>query len=329
MRYRSIDSEGIQRAVAGLDPRPKVLELHLSDNCQFSCSYCHSINQNRAIYGSNLPKPGIQHYKKALADFFDLGGQEVVFSGGGEPLLNSNILQIAQASGELGFRNHLYTNGFSELIYRESRMFSELFSTIRISIHSEYLLKHYAQLRRNLNSLTSAARSERTSIHLSFLVDTFHGDEELIESACCDLISVGVDAIEIRSTKRLHGRISTDKSAFFERLLDVAKNKKIQLDIRTDGINSSPRFCFATYSMVVIDPFFNLRVCCMRAHLGLDDTGNIANLFQVGLAEALALSISRMRNLGGRNCINCSSRLRAFSNTVAELLRAPTSERNK
>ncbi len=315
MRYQSKYPDDIGRAVEGRQPLPKVLEIHLSDFCQFACSYCHSIGHPNSIYGSNFRKPQTHDYRRVLKDFQSQGGLDVVFSGGGEPLLHPKFLEIAETSSSIGLRNHLYTNGVSSNLKKFSQRFLESFISIRISIHTEYVQKFSPIISRNVSALLECQLAVPGRIFLSYLIDTLPQDARSLYQLV-SLIKNGLAGVEIRSSVLLDQEIAMRTDHRLIAILKACEVKNVNCDIRTDGINSAPEICYASYTTAVIDPFFNLRICCMRAHLSANDEACVCNLFETSLKSALAKSVSVQRALGGIKCPTCSSRMRNFSNLV-------------
>ena len=156
---------------------------------------------------------------------------------------------------------------------------------------------------------------DRPTLHLSTLIDTIPTESGNLKRVC-DLIVPGLDSLELRSTVQLDLAEKAGIVQTIGTLTRACSASNVECEVRIDGIDSTPRRCFAVYTSAVVDPFFNLRVCCMRAHLGTDDGAFLGSLFDVDLQDALATSVARMKDLGGKHCLSCSSRTRRFSEAV-------------
>ncbi|HPG30047.1 MAG TPA: radical SAM protein [bacterium] len=87
--------------------KPITYELDLTNKCNSECPYCFGFLNRKNNCGS-LDKKFVV---KILNQIKNFGGKAVTFTGGGEPLLNSNIADSIAAAKELGLDVGIITNG--------------------------------------------------------------------------------------------------------------------------------------------------------------------------------------------------------------------------
>jgi MoaA/NifB/PqqE/SkfB family radical SAM enzyme len=104
---------------AGKRPAPVNVEIDLSNRCQMGCAFCHF---------AHVHSKG-QHAKRRTHDTGDLmdtelaisivdqlwaaGVRSITWSGGGEPTLHPDIIQIVNYANDLGIDQGIYTNGLA------------------------------------------------------------------------------------------------------------------------------------------------------------------------------------------------------------------------
>ena len=87
---------------------PVTLEIHLTDFCNNSCLFCY--------YNENIVKEDKKFLPtdiviQTIQDFAMGGGQSIVLSGGGEPLLHPDFIKIMNLLTELKIDTGIITNG--------------------------------------------------------------------------------------------------------------------------------------------------------------------------------------------------------------------------
>jgi hypothetical protein len=311
-RYRE-DERAVDRARAGASPRPSALELQPSPRCQLSCSYCHAMAPPRpeTVYGTtshDLLRLG--EYRTLLAEFIDHGGEDVVVSGGGEPLLHPDADALLDHITRSVHSSHLYTNGLHPLLRAENTDWVERMTTIRVSFHTGLTTRQLDQVRTCLHALGQRRRTSDTTTTVAVLIDTL-APSELAALASTGALA-GIDGVEIRST--LAGPdIEPATIASWQALIgDLGAHVA---DIRVGPV-TVPTDCFATYRSVVVDPFGGYRVCCMRAHLPQTDPGHLGNTRDTTFSQALEDSLDALPRLGGPACRDCSARDSSFSQQI-------------
>lgn len=129
----SIMSSGLLDAVG---PKPKEhrmllssVHLSLSDHCNLNCTYCYARERVEKKY----PALSFQEYQTIIDDILEINPDVVITLTGGEPLLNSDCLRIAEYIKSKNARVFLLSNG---LLINESNIskIAELFDLVTLSI---------------------------------------------------------------------------------------------------------------------------------------------------------------------------------------------------
>ena len=101
-------SEKVKEAAAGRIPLPEVVELFLTNFCNFACPFCRCA----AYHGdpSQYFEPDVLW--RLLDELAAAGVSRIEFGGGGEPLIHPRIGDILERMRRLSFRFGLITNGW-------------------------------------------------------------------------------------------------------------------------------------------------------------------------------------------------------------------------
>jgi MoaA/NifB/PqqE/SkfB family radical SAM enzyme len=111
--------EKIAQLRAGENIVPTHLQLIISDLCNQNCGFCSYRSEtgfsveNFGENGRKNPARFIPREKcfEILQDYADLGGRAVEFTGGGEPTVHKDHLEIIGFAQSLGLQTGLVTNG--------------------------------------------------------------------------------------------------------------------------------------------------------------------------------------------------------------------------
>lgn len=107
------DKEKMGAFLEGRVSAPIAVRLKPTNRCNHKCFYCvyestfSGIHQNMSRR-DELPKPKVM---EILDDLKEMGVRAVTFSGGGEPLVHPNIVQILQRTRDNGLGYSMITNG--------------------------------------------------------------------------------------------------------------------------------------------------------------------------------------------------------------------------
>ncbi len=88
-----------------LDKKPVVV-WNITKRCNLNCRHCYSASSNQDYAGELSTEEG----KKLIEDLAKFGSPVILFSGG-EPLLRSDLSDLARLAADLGMRAVISTNG--------------------------------------------------------------------------------------------------------------------------------------------------------------------------------------------------------------------------
>lgn len=151
-----------ERLLAGYPALSSVVEIHPSrGTCNYSCTMCLWSDKKQLTYARRgLDTAGLMtltDWERVLRAMRAAGAHTVVFSGGGEVLLNPEIVDILRVVRELGFQSQMYTTGFN-LHPQDSALWAEIMQLdqLRLSIHSpcEKTYSRITGLPKRLRALT-------------------------------------------------------------------------------------------------------------------------------------------------------------------------------
>jgi len=173
---------------------PISIEMDLSDNCNLKCNWC------RYAEGHKPNVMSLQLAKKILSEAQFLGVKSVVYSGGGEPLLNPEFELITEVAAQAGLDQGIYTNGcfIDAQIKPLSHMMKFIYISLDAATKETYeRIKHSNQFERVLRNIrTLAEQKGKAKVGLGFLVSPENSDE--IEMFADFLDRFDVDYIQYR-----------------------------------------------------------------------------------------------------------------------------------
>ena len=154
------------------DPKltmPISMELDLSDHCNLKCSWCRFAD----VHNPSIMEPDFA--KRILSEFKDLGVKSVIYSGGGEPLLNPRADEIFKHATSLGLDQGIYTNGVFMNLFRVALTYMKFVYVSVDAFHPDTYEVIKGQNRR-FDVLTNikafASIRGKTALGVGFLVDS-------------------------------------------------------------------------------------------------------------------------------------------------------------
>ena len=114
-------------------PSPVMVHISIINACNLTCSFCCCAN--RPIK-DRLPKEKVM---QALDSFHRIGVKGLEFTGGGEPTLHPDFIEIVKYAHSLGFKMGLVTNG--AMIGQKRKIKKEvieLFTWVRLGMYGFY-----------------------------------------------------------------------------------------------------------------------------------------------------------------------------------------------
>jgi len=157
----------------GKRPFPTTLEVDLTNRCNHRCFFCYSpkyLKTRQASLDTNI-------IKQRLKEAYSLGTRGVSFTGGGEPMLHENFLEILEHSKNTGFDNGLMTNG-SLINSKNAVELNRFLQWIRISMgggdRDSYKLvqgvDHFERVIDNIKLLLQAKRRMKSKLNIGVRV---------------------------------------------------------------------------------------------------------------------------------------------------------------
>lgn len=176
---------------------PICVELDVTNKCNFKCPHCAGFRDNQVELDSNFGFKIIKQLK-------EFGVKGIIFTGGGEPLCHSRILDFLAFTSSLGLEIGFITNG--SLVSDKSFKLVSMCDWIRVSLDSsnkkEFKKLHgvdmFEQTIKNISELTKAKKTSNSKcvIGLAFLIDNYlknNMDKMVLLSK-----SLGVDYAQFR-----------------------------------------------------------------------------------------------------------------------------------
>ncbi len=287
-----------------LGGRPVVardLEVHATrGSCDYTCTMCLWSDKEETTY-TNLGLEGF-----GLMDFSDwikvfqsaqsLGAQRIIFSGGGEPMLNKDLFSLSAAARNIGLRTQLYSNGYGFKRVVKEEDWGEILQMeqVRFSVHSPTanIYNKIVNMPEQTNALPTVmanirellARREASGgnvqVGIGFVAQSLNHSQ--IEAMVDFAKDIGVDFINLRQdevavTRELdikeRNSVAMQLSSVRSRVLG-GEFGTMKVDMSDDmtalanGIEQSSRrvtSCFAKLFRPAISPFGIVAPCDLRA----------------------------------------------------------------
>jgi uncharacterized Fe-S cluster-containing radical SAM superfamily protein len=232
---------------AGGVARPAMATVFLTYGCNFHCPGCHYAAENDRGWQTIDPRALLRRLAEARA----MGLQAVNYSGGGEPLLHKDALEIVARTLDLGLRVGTLTNGTQLLRNRELR--DLLFARndyVRVSVYPETDLRATRAL---------AEQPRRTTLGLKLLLstDTIDFSREVIafmRDAPWDYIDLKAERESPRDLARWEPQAVAALEAELKSL-----SPKVKGSLRKERTR---RRCYLTPVHVFIDAAGDFLLCC-------------------------------------------------------------------
>jgi len=105
-----------------LDDFCETVHLEISSKCNLHCDYCYVAKDNRELT--------TEEWQRIIKDLKDYGVLQVSF-GGGEPLLRTDVFELAQYCNEIGLNVTMTTNGMLVMNFAKTQY--SLFKQVNVS----------------------------------------------------------------------------------------------------------------------------------------------------------------------------------------------------
>lgn len=294
--------ERINDLIEGKDVFPVQVEVDPASFCNFNCTFCRSRNGfNKKLmltagFCSNL-----------FEELAGIGVKSVTISGGGEPTLNPEIIQILKSSSGVGLSTVLITNGSMLHMAKLRKAILDSCCGIRISLNAVSSQKHNkfcrpdkkSSFKKIINSVTSLV-AERNRLKKNLLIGLLfifdaNNYKDIFSSTRLGK-KLGVDYVELRKVQFediIHEETKTDNELGekMSHLFDKAKKKyespnfyvlkRMQEQVLLTGsFNCSSGFCRASKLASTISADRNIYACGGLRYLPEYSFGTIDHSFQ-------------------------------------------------
>ena len=332
------DRQYIERLLSGKPISSRVIEIHATRGiCNYNCVMCLWSDKNNYTYRNlnieNRNLMSLDDWRKTLGDVWNFGARTIVFSGGGEILLNQDIFKLIEFAHKVGFKTQLYTNGFN-LRNLSNYEWEQILGMerIRFSIHApnEKLYSQITNIPSNIGALGKVienlhellekrrAAGSKTSIGIGFVIQPLNFDQ--IINMVYFSMQQNVDFLNIRSDEvNITTPLCMLESEEVRRQLNVIRlgiisgnYGQLMIDLSdnltafANGENYNIRKvneCMSKYYRPAINPFGFWMPCDLKAELLFYDPEYIiGKLHEENTEEIL---IKNQNKQITANCVNC------------------------
>jgi MoaA/NifB/PqqE/SkfB family radical SAM enzyme len=274
---------------------PKILMLSPTDYCNLKCKTCWRLKEN-----ATFNQPSSDFLKRIIKEAKKMGVETIDLTGGGEPFLRKDILEIMSFIKKIGMKGVITTNatllkkehiesivemGWDEINFSLDGSTSDINDYIR----GKGVFKKVVKVIKLFQNIKENRKYSKPIERLSFVITNknLNDMENYINSAK----KLNINAInfsvlfEWESNKELW----LDKKNIKETLLRSLKLSQ-KLGIKTNlksiigcgaGEHKPPKFCFAPWHMLFINASQEAMACCTLASLYQNVLGKVNNLEEI------------------------------------------------
>lgn len=335
------------------DSGPETLEVHATKgSCDYSCQMCLWSDKTDLTYKERKLDTGglmsVPEWCDVIRDAAQTGTKRVIFSGGGEPLLNKDIFTLSHEARKHGMSVHLYTNGYG-LRNATEPMLNEVLSMeqIRFSVHSPYpdTYDHIVKMPAKNNTLPIVmqtikellarkhATGSATKIGIGMVVQSSNSDQvvDMVEFAAglgVDFLNLRRDEVEVDTalSEDQQLRVAEQLKSIRQRYLD-GEFGELQFDMSdemTAAANSVPNYTVSAEECVVkafrpaISPYGIYASCDLKAEPRFaNKTHSFGNVRTSGLLSVINSSLSQKVSA---NCSECMPSGKTINAVASKLI---------
>ncbi|HLI27348.1 MAG TPA: radical SAM protein [Chloroflexota bacterium] len=326
-----------RRLLQGEPVASRVVEIHATPgSCQYRCAMCLWSDKQEFTYA----RQGLaaaryldaDTWLRTLAALREYGAHTVVLSGGGEPLLHPELPRLIRRAGALGYRVHLYTNGFN-LARQADALTGALLAAdrVRVSLHSPHPTTYdqivglparaqaLAQVSQGLRQLLAArdASGSPLQVGIGFVVQPLNVHE--VAAMCAFARDVGVDFLNIRQDEVAVTTLTPSQRQHLRAQLVAVRQALVagdyagvHIDFSDDltalangepAVSGRAGACFAKYYRPAISPFGLVAACDLIAEPRF---ATAARTFGSIVAQPIAQILATLprRHLSA-DCVQC------------------------
>ncbi|MEM5853484.1 MAG: radical SAM protein [Candidatus Aenigmatarchaeota archaeon] len=302
---------------------PKLLMLSPTDFCNLNCKICWRIGKK-----PNFKQPPFHFFKKILREAKELKVETIDLTGGGEPFLRKDILDIMDLVKKFGMRGTITTNStlikksdvkkvvemkWDEINFSLDGSTSEINDYIRGEGIFEKVLKVVKRFEEEKNSKNVQIPILRFCFTIT--KKNFMDIPNFIKlSKSLDIRHINFSTLfEWRSNKEFWLDKKDEKDVMKKIKEGVELSKKLGIKTNLDSIlefgvweHQPPRFCFAPWYMLFINASEEAMVCCTLASLYKKKLGKINSLKEIWFCRKIEELRKRMkRRVLFKECNKC------------------------
>ena len=299
---------------------PKILMLSPTDYCNLSCKICWRLRK-----GATFDQPSSDFLKKIIKEAKELGVETIDLTGGGEPFLREDILEIMSLVKKLGMKGVITTNA---TLLKEKHIesivkmnwdeinFSLDGSTYNIndSIRGKGVFKKVVKVIKLFQHVKESRKSLKPIERLSFVIT----NENLvdIENYIKLAKKLNVNAInfsmlfEWDSNKELWLK-NKNVDGILKKSFKLAQELGIKSNLKSIiayGVRERqlPRFCFAPWYMLFINASQEAMMCCTLASLYQNVLGKVNSLEEAWYGKKMEIFRKKMKKrIFFKECKKC------------------------
>ncbi len=272
----------------GKRPFPTTVEIDLANVCNHKCTFCNfadTLSKDNTMLDKNV-------VKRALKEAYELGTRGVSFTGGGEPMVHRDYVEIIEYSKNLGIDNGTITNG-SLIRSSNVEVLNKCLSWIRISMaggdRESYQavqgVDHFEKVLNNLRMLLETRRAMQSRLNIGVKILVTPRNLVSLENLAHILVETDIDYLQFNPDQYTTdgGRFwnSAETQNVFKTVKEIlAKNniKLLSAGFRIDEEKEAldyPRTCYAHFFQAAITAKGELTFCKNAREADQYHLGNI------------------------------------------------------
>ncbi len=325
------------------DIPPQRVMISPTDKCNLSCPICWRLQDAKKMRLDMAKKKdmSLKKLKDILDDLKNLGVGEVDFTGGGEPLVRKDILDIIKAIKKRGMTGSFTTNA----TFIDKELASEIVAaghddicvsldspleSINDRIRGKWAFKRTMLGLRNLSEARKKQNSNLPVLRIGTVLTSLNYSslDRLIQIAeQFGVVAINLSVLlEWESNKPFWIPNNKQKEALehIERFGKMAESKRIYTNYRSIleyglGRHDPPKICFAPYTMAFINADGDVMVCCTLAAKYSNLLGNVHKTPFSMLWKGETMQRFRKKMLAGGYPKECSLCIPEFTQSYNRL----------
>ena len=254
--------------------------IHPSNKCSHRCEGCEYLKLHAGK--EELDEADLV---SLINDIAELGAHSIIFSGGGEPIMNKGFVRALEQAKRNGLSAGILTNG-SGIDAPTAEAIVENASFCRISVDASTAetyasirnvpVESYYRLQKNVDNIVDLKkkRGSNTKIGLKFLVRKSNLEE--VASFIVLSEELGVDNVQFKPVRNFENPPSENELENVEKVLeDERKKSRSVIILGTMARTKATMKCFLSPLRVVISADGNLQLCNYFEHRSSHCYGNV------------------------------------------------------